>query len=527
MPADPFDLSILSRARDAEDPAGSRAESLIPPPPVRWKTRIALPGGIVAGLLLILFYAGRDALLPALEITVVPVVSRSDARGGGPVTVQAPGWVEPDPYSIAVSALADGVVEEVLILEGQAVKAGEMVARLVDQDAKLALLRAEADVEERDGALLAAKNDLDAAQRTWDNPTALTRGLAVAEALLAEKKGELARWRAELAAEEARGRDISAEYERLKVLHKDQQASDIEFIRAEQQYLAQKATIEATAAREAVITSQIASAAAEVEAAREHQRLRIPETQALQGAKAAVKRAEATLALARAALEEARLRVERMRIVAMVDGIVLRREVEPGAKVVMGTDQQHSTHIAHLYDPKKLQVRVDVPLADAAAIGVDQLAEIVVNVLPERIFHGRVTRIVQEADIQKNTLQVKVAIEDPTPAIKPEMLARVRFLAPQVAGEPAISQRIFAPMDLISGERDAKVAWVVDSAGHKVSRRALKLGDVRQGDWVEILGGLQLGDRLVADHLDQMEEGRRVRVIGESQRAFRGESEGN
>ena len=34
-----------------------------------------------------------------------------------------------------------------------------------------------------------------------------------------------------------------------------------------------------------------------------------------------------------------------------------------------------------------------------------------------------------QADIQKNTLQVKVAIDHPPPQIKPEMLARVTFLA--------------------------------------------------------------------------------------------------
>ena len=66
-----------------------------------------------------------------------------------------------------------------------------------------------------------------------------------------------------------------------------------------------------------------------------------------------------------------------------------------------------------LYDPKRLQVRVDVPLADAAKVRVGQQAKVVVGVLPDRTFDGEVTRVVHEADIQRNTLQVKVAHHRP------------------------------------------------------------------------------------------------------------------
>ena len=34
------------------------------------------------------------------------------------VVVQAPGWVEPEPFGVYASALADGVVKKVYVLEG-------------------------------------------------------------------------------------------------------------------------------------------------------------------------------------------------------------------------------------------------------------------------------------------------------------------------------------------------------------------------------------------------------------------------
>src|SRR5688572_29438803 len=155
------DLRTLSRGGgDVENvSAATRTTTTraIPPPKFNWKTRILLPGAILIALLLLIAYAARDTLLPAKAVTVVPVVLKDlpgghtpNAQPAAPAApaaagfaagagVQAPGWVEADPFPIAVTALADGVVREVLALEGQSIKAGDVVARLIDDDAKLAL----------------------------------------------------------------------------------------------------------------------------------------------------------------------------------------------------------------------------------------------------------------------------------------------------------------------------------------------------------------------------------------------------
>ena len=85
-------------------------------------------------------------------------------------------------------------------------------------------------------------------------------------------------------------------------------------------------------------------------------------------------------------------------------GNVLRRLKGPGDKVMLGMDDPHSSHVVHLYDPGALQVRVDVPLADAAQVGVGQACEVVVDILPDEIFAGEVTRVTHEADLQKEHL---------------------------------------------------------------------------------------------------------------------------
>src|SRR5688572_1818517 len=94
------DLNVLVR------PAADRAEmtTAVPAPPSRWKTRVLLPGVILVALAAILGYAAKDAVFPATPVRVVPVVVKTvnDEASVGGVIAQAPGWVEPDPYPLAV-----------------------------------------------------------------------------------------------------------------------------------------------------------------------------------------------------------------------------------------------------------------------------------------------------------------------------------------------------------------------------------------------------------------------------------------
>ena len=61
---------------------------------------------------------------------------------------QASGWIEPDPYPIRIPSLYDGVVEDVLVLEGEIVRKGQKLVTLINEDAKIALMLAKAQLEE-------------------------------------------------------------------------------------------------------------------------------------------------------------------------------------------------------------------------------------------------------------------------------------------------------------------------------------------------------------------------------------------
>ncbi len=55
------------------------------------------------------------------------VLRKIQAAAAGTATVQAAGWIEAEPYKSYVTAQADGIVREVLVLEGDTLKAVKLL----------------------------------------------------------------------------------------------------------------------------------------------------------------------------------------------------------------------------------------------------------------------------------------------------------------------------------------------------------------------------------------------------------------
>jgi hypothetical protein len=300
-----------------------------------------------------------------------------------------------------------------------------------------------------------------------------------------------------------------------------------------------RADLSAAEARAAEVRDEVerkrdlvaAGAVAEGQFARLLHRLRAVEGDVESG-RAAVAEAEAGVRRREIMRDEAALRLSRMEIVSPASGVVLSRAVEPGTRLAMtslGPGEAHESGVVRLYDPARLQVRAEVALADIAGIGVGTRAEVETEARPGRVFRGAVTRLAQEADIQRNTVQVKVAIEDPAGLLKPEMLARVRFFgvgapgaapgASAGAGGPGTLLHLVAAAGLVQrAERSAQV-WLVDrhggATGDRARLQAVALGADMGGGYVEAVEGLRAGDRVIVGPPPGLRVGDRVRVIGE------------
>lgn len=510
MSSQQIDLSQLALDRPAAPRSQGKRRR-------RWIARYGIPGGILVSFVGLLVAAAGARWLPAKPVAVVPViVTRAEVQQSGAPLFQAAGWVEPRPTATSVAALAPGVVEELLVVEGEQVEQGQPIARLVDVDAKLAVRQAEAAFATRQGELHRAEAELAAAKQRLANPVHLHVQLADARELLTRTESELAElpFLTESAAARLKYAEGNLEGKRAA-------ASAISgriLQQAESEQIAARSELRELQQREPIVRRRATALQDKVKALETQLDLLIEETRQEREATAKVESAMALRAEAQLAIEIATLMRDRTTVRSPISGRILRLVALPGTRV-MGLESggsQSSGTVVEMYDPQRLQVRADVRLEDVPLVQAGQRVEIETASAAETI-QGRVLLATSIASVQKNTLEVKVELIDPPSSVRPEMLVKATFLAPESessATESHQQERLLVPESLIrSGESGAYV-WLANADGH-ADRRAVTVGKARRGELVEVTAGLAITDKLIAAGFEELRPGSRVEVTGE------------
>jgi len=415
-------------------------------------TRYVVPGVILAGLIAVLVIAAWDLLVPRTPVTTVPVhVSRAEVQQQGTPLFKAAGWVEPRPTPIAVPALEPGVVEELLVVEDQVVAEGEPVARLVDEDTRLMLSAAKAAYSLAEAELARAESQLSAARIRLEQPVHLNVPLSQARGSLAAAKTKLAdlpfKRRTALAQLEFARRDFEGKSRASGAVSQrtiDQAKSELD---------AAQSLVDQYEQQEESLTAEIEALQSLVQSHQRLLELKTEEQRQFDEAKANVSAAQARLEQAAIAWEEAQLAYNRMTVRAPVAGRVWQLWASPGARLAagMGGENHDCSTVVTMYQSDRLQARVDVRFDDLPQVQPGQGALIEIPAIPEPL-QGEVLFASSLADIQKNTLQVKVAIHKPPALLKPEMLVDVTFLAPELPEEVAaaeVQQHLYVPKNLV------------------------------------------------------------------------------
>jgi RND family efflux transporter MFP subunit len=464
-------------------------------------------------------WASRDVVFPPRPVEVVLVLATNAAsqREGTPL-FQAAGWIEPRPTPVRAAALAPGVVQQLLVVEDQSVKAGEPIAELIKDDAQLEYERAIADRDLREAELDEANAALRAATTRLDQPVHLVAALGDADAALAKVDTQLTNLPFEI-------RRAEAQLEFARTDHDGKQAAagavaGRAIDEAHSRLDTAQAMVEELRDREASLANEKRALVARRDALQTQLELLADETKAKDEADARVKAAEARVEQARVAVAEAKLRLDRMTVRSPIDGRVFRLIGHPGARIGSGMTQMtgyDGSTIVTLYRPDMLQVRVDVRFEDIPQVSLGQAVEID-NAALEAPLAGTVLFVSSEADIQKNTLQVKVAIESPPPVFKPEMLVDVTFLAPQrpdAKTAPSSEQHIYVPRSLVRQGEAGSFVWLVDQSAGVARRTPVELGHEAGGGLVEVTRGLVITSRLIATGAEGLSDGERIRITGE------------
>jgi cobalt-zinc-cadmium efflux system membrane fusion protein len=134
----------------------------------------------------------------------------------------------------------------------------------------------------------------------------------------------------------------------------------------------------------------------------------------------------------------------------------------------------------------------DVIESDIPVLHIGQPVEVNVMAYPDRLFHGKISKIYASVDPNTHRVTVRSEIADNQNELRPGMLANFVIRVHKPVQAPAI------PANGVVREPDGTmVAWVTTDR-HHFSQRVIKLGLRAEGQ-VEILDGLQQGELVVTD----------------------------
>jgi membrane fusion protein, copper/silver efflux system len=141
-----------------------------------------------------------------------------------------------------------------------------------------------------------------------------------------------------------------------------------------------------------------------------------------------------------------------------------------------------------LADLSTVWVLADVFEYEAAGVRLGQGAGFTLEALPGRVFYGRVSYILPQVDPGTRTLKVRIALENPGGALKPDMYGQVEL---RTGG----ARRLVVPQSAVLDSGDRQTVFV-DRGNGNFEPRAVKTGQ-QADDRVEILSGLAAGERIV------------------------------
>ena len=203
---------------------------------------------------------------------------------------------------------------------------------------------------------------------------------------------------------------------------------------------------------------------------------------------------------ARAELVAAEARLAHSDVRAPFAGRVGLRDISLGSLVTP------ETIITTLDDTDTMKLDFDVPETWLARLERDLPVEAHSAAWAGQVFRGRVASIDTRVDPISRTVTVRALVPNETGSLRPGMFLTVTLLRDDVTA-------LVVPEQAMVPERSQQFVFVVDDAG-RVEKRAVRSGRRRPGQ-VEILAGLEDGERVIAEGTQKVRSGEAVEIVGE------------
>jgi RND family efflux transporter MFP subunit len=202
--------------------------------------------------------------------------------------------------------------------------------------------------------------------------------------------------------------------------------------------------------------------------------------------------AQSDLAVTRSRLAQLKDQIERSRVRAPFSGVVVERVARAGERVGVGA------RILRLVDPDSLEVVARAPLRyyryvqPGDALGVDAEGE---------VFEAPLRTVVSVGNEDLHVFELRLDIEEPLPVGQ-----TVRVTIPTAE----LREVLAVPRDALVLRGSGTAVFVIEDDG--TARRATVSTGIGQGEWIEVAGPVQAGDRVVIRGNERLRDGQTVKI---------------
>lgn len=229
---------------------------------------------------------------------------------------------------------------------------------------------------------------------------------------------------------------------------------------------------------------------------------------------------KATVVTYKKQLSLARLELSYTKLTAPMDCAIASKKVEVNENVVSG--QAIVTADCGTWE----EVYVDVPERFISDIKVGMPATVIFDTIPGEKYSAVVTEVGVAATGTATTYPVKVRQTKPNPRVRSGMAAQVTFRFESLGGK----KHIIVPLIAVGEDKDGRYVYVLEKKEGEhgvVRRRSVKIGALApttiqlveplgkgEVEGIEILEGLEDGELVVTAGVKRLRDGEEVKILG-------------
>lgn len=401
-------------------------------------------------------------------------------------TVEGSGKIYPE-TEVKISSDVSGEIVELLVSEGDSVKAGQLLLKVRPDTYESAVQRANAVV------------------------SAGKAQAATSRSQISQVEAQISQLKASLGQVQAQFDNAKLTYERSRKLHAEGVIADVELEQAEVAYRTAESSVQAAKAN-------IKGVEASLDAAK-------------QGAQAA----SFNVNSAQATANEARENLSRTEVYAPNSGIISMLNVKQGERVV-GTGMMGGTELLRIADLTRMEVQVDISENEIVRVSVGDKVDIEVDAYLDSTFTGTVTKIsnsssvggaaalVSNDQVANYTVNIRIDAESYKGLMgKGKMPFRPMMSASVAIKTRTVKDVLSVPIQAVTTREEdgadpeddlLEVVFVVE--GDSVTQRTVRSG-LQDETNIQIVSGLNKGDQVVIEPYTaistKLKQGMEVEVV--------------